>query len=61
MQTIKDINQNNKMKNLSYWALPEELRFYREEEREILTKFTSLIKRIDTIDRKPIFMYIPGH
>jgi hypothetical protein len=61
MQTIKDINQNNKMKNLSYWALPEELRFYREEEREILTKYTSLIKRIDTIDRKPIFMYIPGH
>ena len=49
------------MKNLSYWDLPEELRFYKEEEREILIKYTSLIKRIDSIDRKPILLYIPGH
>jgi len=59
-KTINEIIQQEKNTNISWWDMPEELRYWKNSEYSILKKYPQLIREYDT-KRRPTYMYIPGH
>ncbi|MEM7571874.1 MAG: right-handed parallel beta-helix repeat-containing protein [Bacteroidota bacterium] len=57
--TIDEIQQQARNANLVWWDLPEELRYWRPEEMDIVREYTALTRLHDPYQR-PNFMYIPG-
>ena len=58
--TINEIIQQEKHTNISWWDIPEELRYWKNNEYSILKNYPQLIREHDT-KRRPSYMYIPGH
>ena len=58
--TIEEIIQQEKNNNISWWDIPEELRYWKTSEYNIVRSYPKLIREYDTKNR-PIYMYIPGH
>ena len=56
---IKEIIQQEKHTNISWWDIPEELRYWKNSEYSILKNYSKLIREYDT-KRRPSYMYIPG-
>jgi len=60
LTTINEIKQQEKHTNISWWDIPEELRYWKNSEYDIVKSYPQLIREYDTKDR-PTYMYIPGH
>lgn len=58
--TINEIQQQEKHTNISWWDIPEELRYWENSEYHIIQNYPELIRKYDTKNR-PTYMYIPGH
>ncbi|MEO1626428.1 MAG: hypothetical protein AAFV25_14830, partial [Bacteroidota bacterium] len=58
--TIDEITSQSQNQNLSWWDIPEELRYWYSNEYEIVQNYTRLTRLHDPLVR-PNFMYIPGH
>lgn len=58
--TINEIKQQEKHNNISWWDIPEELRYWISSEYQIVRNFPDLIREYDS-RKRPTFMYIPGH
>lgn len=54
------INESNLTQNVSWWDMPEELRYWKVEEYSMLKTYSKWTKIIDP-EKKPVYMYIPGH
>ena len=59
-KTINEIIQQEKNTNISWWDIPEELRYWNNSEYSILKNYPQLIRQYDT-KKRPSYMYIPGH
>ena len=57
---INEIIQQEKHTNISWWDIPEELRYWKNSEYSILKNYSQLIREHDT-KKRPYYMYIPGH
>jgi len=60
LTTINEIKQQEKHTNISWWDIPEELRYWKNSEYNIVKSYPQLIREYDTKNR-PTYMYIPGH
>lgn len=60
LTTISEIQQQEKHTNISWWDIPEELRYWKNSEYNIVKSYPQLIREYDTQNR-PNYMYIPGH
>ena len=60
LTTINEIKQQEKYTNISWWDIPEELRYWKNSEYNIVKSYPQLIREYDTKNR-PTYMYIPGH
>ena len=60
LTTINEIQQQEKHANISWWDIPEELRYWKNSEYNIVKNYPQLIREYDTKNR-PTYMYIPGH
>ncbi|MEO1450354.1 MAG: T9SS type A sorting domain-containing protein, partial [Bacteroidota bacterium] len=58
--TISEIIQQSQNQNLAWWDIPEELRYWYDNELEIVQTYTQLT-RLHDCQMRPNFMYIPGH
>ena len=58
--TINEIIQQAKHTNISWWDIPEELRYWKNSEYSILKNYPQLIRKHDT-KKRPSYMYIPGY
>ena len=58
--TINEILQQEKHQNISWWDIPEELRYWKKTEYSILKEYPKIIREFDS-KKRPIYMYIPGH
>ena len=58
--TIKEIQNQAIRNNISWWDLPEEMRYWKSSEMQIVQDYTSLTRAHDSLQR-PNYMYIPGH
>lgn len=58
--TIGEVQQQAVHDNLSWWDIPEELRYWYDSEFEIVQEYTSLTRQYDPRQR-PNYMYLPGH
>lgn len=56
----KDLLTWRSQKNLAWWGLPEELRYFRKEEKNLFHFWVKAIEKIDA-GAHPKFMYLPGH
>ncbi len=54
------IEQYAQYENVLWWDLPEELRYWREEEQEMLERIPQLTREIDP-QQRPNYMYMPTH
>lgn len=54
------IVQSNTTQNVSWWDMPEELRYWKAGEYNMLKTYSRWAKNIDP-EKKPVYMYIPGH
>ena len=59
-ETISEIYYQAKNNNISWWDIPEELRYWKESEYAIVKNYTNLIREYDH-KKRPTYMYIPGH
>jgi len=57
--TINEILQQEKHQNISWWDIPEELRYWEKSEYNILKEYPKIIREFDS-KKRPIYMYIPG-
>lgn len=55
-----DIDTLNATGGIAWWDLPEEQRYWRVSEVEVLQNYTSWTRKYDP-EKKPNFMYLPGH
>lgn len=58
--TIKEIQNQATQANISWWDLPEEMRYWKASEMQIVQDYSSLTRAHDSLQR-PNYMYIPGH
>jgi len=58
--TIKEIQDQAVESNISWWDLPEEMRYWKTGEMQIVQDYPSLTRAHDPLQR-PNYMYIPGH
>ena len=58
--TIDEIIKQEKHNNISWWDIPEELRYWKNSEYNIVKKYPGLIRKYDS-NKRPTYMYIPGH
>ncbi len=58
--TINEIEQQEKHSNISWWDIPEELRYWKDSEYHIITNYPILVREYDK-KKRPVYMYIPGH
>ena len=58
--TIDEIIKQEKHNNISWWDMPEELRYWKNSEYNIVKKYPELIRKYDS-KKRPTYMYIPGH
>ena len=58
--TINEISTLSAHSNISWWDMPEELRYWYDSEFEILQNYTPLTRLHDP-NQRPNYMYIPGH
>ena len=58
--TIKEIQDQAAESNISWWDLPEEMRYWKSGEMQIVQDYPSLTRAHDPLQR-PNYMYIPGH
>ena len=58
--TIDEITQQEKHDNISWWDIPEELRYWKNNEYSIVKNYPKLIREYDS-KKRPTYMYIPGH
>ncbi|HIF15323.1 MAG TPA: T9SS type A sorting domain-containing protein [Bacteroidetes bacterium] len=58
--TIKEIQNQAAESNISWWDLPEEMRYWKTGEMQIVQDYPSLTRAHDPLQR-PNYMYIPGH
>jgi hypothetical protein len=54
------IKQYSQYENVLWWDLPEELRYWREDEQEMLERIPQLTRELDPMQR-PNYMYMPTH
>lgn len=54
------IEEYAQYENVLWWDLPEELRYWREDEQEMLERIPQLTREIDPMQR-PNYMYMPTH
>jgi len=59
-RTIKEIKQQQEHSNISWWDMPEELRYWKKSEYDIVKEYSQLVEEYDH-KRRPVYMYIPGH
>lgn len=55
-----DIATLNATGGIKWWDLPEEQRYWRASEMEIVRNYTAWTRKYDP-EKKPNFMYLPGH
>ena len=58
--TVGEITQQEYHSNISWWDIPEELRYWKNSEYYIVKKYPELIREYDS-KKRPTYMYIPGH
>lgn len=58
--TIKEIQNQSANSNISWWDIPEEMRYWKSGEMQIVQDYPSLTRTHDPHQR-PNYMYIPGH
>ena len=59
-KTKNEIQQQEKHSNISWWEIPEELRYWKNSEYNVVRNYPCLIREHDT-KKLPVYMYIPGH
>ena len=57
---IAEINQQSANTNLSWWDIPEEMRWWEVTEDTIFKRYSRYVRKYDP-ERRPNYMYLPGH